>query len=140
MATTDQDKKQELADELQRTTAMRGFRFGLHDFLAGAFGVEALKEHNDEHGSYSKKPEGIISLKNRELLKTVAQCVAGTPIPLIQCHMHAAHKAGASPEEVWEALELVRGSMGGRGAFALEAWRLTFRPDLPTILRVVEFK
>ena len=131
---------QELEQELERTTRIRGFRFGLHDFLAGAWGVEALRAHNDDHRSYSKKPEGIIDLKNRELLKVAAQSVAGSPIPLIQCHMHAAHKAGASPEEVWEVLELVAGSMGGRGAYAMEAWRLTFRPDLPTILRVVEFQ
>ena len=33
--------------ELERTTAARGFRYGLHDFLA-EIDVELLKRHNDE--------------------------------------------------------------------------------------------
>ena len=37
----------ELERELERTTALRGFRYGLHDFVAAVGGVEALKRHND---------------------------------------------------------------------------------------------
>ena len=33
--------------ELERTTALRGFRYGLHDFVALYKGAEALKSHND---------------------------------------------------------------------------------------------
>lgn len=54
--------------------------------------------------------------------------------------MQAAHKAGASPEDIMEALTLVRGSIGSRGIFGLEAWRAIFRPDIPTIDRVAEFR
>ncbi len=43
--TTEQNT--ELQQELERTTAMRGFRYGLHEFVAEVGGVEALKEHND---------------------------------------------------------------------------------------------
>ena len=37
----------DLDRELERTTALRGFRYGLHDFVAALGGVEALKRHND---------------------------------------------------------------------------------------------
>jgi hypothetical protein len=33
--------------ELERTTQMRGFRYGLHDFNATVRGVDALKKQND---------------------------------------------------------------------------------------------
>ena len=95
-------------------------------------GVEALKEHND-NVSYDKP--GLIDRKHQELLRIAIQCTDGHPIPLVQCHMHAAHKAGASPEEIMEVVKMVSGSGRQRG---FEAWRLTFRPDLPTIFRVVE--
>ena len=54
--------------------------------------------------------------------------------------MHAAHKAGATPEEIMEALNFVGSWIGIRRILGLEAWRATFRPDLPTIDRVVELK
>ena len=54
--------------------------------------------------------------------------------------MHAAHKAGATPEEIMEALKLGGGWVGIRKAVGLEAWRATFRPDIPTIDRVVELR
>ena len=58
----------------------------------------------------------------------------------IQIHMHAAQKAGATPEEIMEALNFVGSWIGVRLLLGLEAWRATFRPDLPTIDRVVELK
>ena len=54
--------------------------------------------------------------------------------------MHAAQKAGANPEEIMEALNFVGSWIGVRRLLGLEAWRATFRPDLPTIDRVVELK
>jgi hypothetical protein len=35
----------DLERELERTTALRGFRYGLHDFVAAVGGAEALKPH-----------------------------------------------------------------------------------------------
>ena len=124
----------ELEQELERTTARRGFRYGLHEFVAAVGGVEALKEHN-ESASYDKP--SLIDRKHKELLRIAIQCTDGHPIPLVQCHMHAAHKAGASPEEIMEVVQMVSGSGHHRG---FEAWRLTFRPDLPTIFRVAELR
>ena len=37
----------DMEKELERTTALRGFRYGLHDFVAHLGGAEALKRHND---------------------------------------------------------------------------------------------
>ena len=71
----------------------------------------------------------------------VVACVAsGNLVSHIQIHMHAAQKAGATPEEIMEALNFVGSWIGVRRLLGLEAWRATFRPDLPTIDRVVELK
>ena len=128
--TTEQNT--ELQQELERTTSMRGFRYGLHEFVAAVGGVEALKEHND-NVSYDKP--GLIDRKHQELLRIAIQCTDGSPLQIIQCHMHAAQRVGSSPEEVMEVVKMVSGSGRQRG---FETWRLTVRPDLPTIFRVVE--
>ena len=129
----------ELEEELERTTALRGFRYGLHDFVGALGGAEALKRHNDNtEANYLK--QGIIDRKTKELLIIVACVAGGDLVSHIQIHMHAAHKAGATPEEILEALNLVRGWIGIGGAVGLEAWRATFRPEIPTIDRVVELR
>ena len=53
--------------------------------------------------------------------------------------MHAAQKAGATPEEIMEALNFVGSWIGVRRLLGLEAWRATFAPT-STIDRVVELK
>ena len=129
----------DLDRELERTTALRGFRYGSHDFAGALGGAEALKQHNDNvEATYLR--QGLIDRKTKELL-IVAACVAsGDLVSHIQIHMHAAHKAGASPEEIMEALNLVGGWIGIRKVVGLEAWRATFRPDIPTIDRVVDLR
>ena len=129
----------DLDRELERTTALRGFRYGLHDFVGALGGAEALKRHNDNtEANYLK--QGLVDRKTKELLIIVACVASGDLVSHIQIHMHAAHKAGASPEEVMEARNLVGGGVGIRKAVGLEAWRATFRPDIPTIDRVVELR
>lgn len=126
--------------ELERTTELRGFRYGLHDFIAHVHGVDALKKHNDHlEASYLKK--GLLDRKTKELLIVVACLAQRDSIPHIQLHMHAAHKAGATPEEILEMLDLITGWLGGIAKTSgLEAWRALFRPDLPVIDRVVELR
>jgi len=130
----------DLERELERTTALRGFRYGLHDFVAAVGGAEALKRHNDNtQATYLK--QGLIDRKTKELLIIVACVASGDLVSHIQLHMHAAHKAGATPEEIMEVLDLVGGWTGSvHKAKGLEAWRATFRPDLPPIDRVVELR
>ena len=132
----------EIEKELERTTQLRGFRYGLHDFVAHVRGVEALRKHNDNtEATYLKHNEDLIDRKTKELL-IVATCVALRDTTAhIQLHMHAAHKAGATPEEIMAVLDLI-GRWGGNviKIGGLEAWRALFRPDIPTIDRVVELR
>ena len=130
----------EMERELERTTAIRGFRYGLHDFLAQLHGVEVLKKHNDEmEANYLKK--GLIDRKTREMLITVACICQRDSISHMRLHMHAANKAGASPEEILEMIEVLGLWIGGISrAFPWEAWRAQFRPDIPPIDRIVELR
>ena len=130
----------DLEQELKRTTALRGFRFGIHEFVAKLKGADALKKHNDAiEAGYLKK--GLLDNKTKELAIIVACIALKDSLPHMQCHMHAATKAGATPEEILELIELI-GSWTGSVAriHGLEAWRATFRPDIPTIERVVELQ
>lgn len=125
--------------ELERVTRLRGFRYGLHDFLA-ELDVNALKAVND-HVEATYLNESLLDRKTKELLIMVACVAQGDLVSHIQIHMHAAHKAGATPEEIMEALDLVGGWSGSvNKTKGLEAWRATFRPDIPTIDRVVELR
>ena len=126
----------DLEKELERTAEMRGFRFGMHDFVGHLLGVEALKKHNDNSaGRYLKK--GLLERKTKELA-IIAACVAlKDNFTHLQCHMWAAHKAGATPEEILELIDLVSQHAGNVAkANGLEAWRILFRPELPTIYSV----
>ena len=84
---------------------------------------------------------GLLDRKTKELLIIVACVASGDLVSHIQIHMHAAQKAGATPEEIMEGpINFVGSWIGVRRLLGLEAWRATFRPDLPTIDRVVELK
>ena len=126
--------------ELERTTQIRGFRYGLHDFVAQYKGPEALKHHNDNtEANYLK--EGLIDRKTKELMIIVACVSSSDLVSHMQLHMHAANKAGASPDEIMAVLDLIGGWIGNVAKIkGLEAWRATFRPDIPTIDRVVELR
>ena len=59
----------------------------------------------------------------------------------LQIHMHAAVQAGATGEEILVVINLVGDWIGHVARIrALEAWRIYFRPDLPTIDRVIELR
>ena len=129
--------KDEIELELEKTMQLKGFRHGIHEFLARVQGPEALKKHNDKSKEHYLR-QGLLDKKTKELLMIVGIVAGRGLISHIQIHMHAAHKAGASPEEILEALNLMRSNLGSLASMAgLEAWRATFRPDIPTIDRVV---
>ena len=125
--------------ELERVTRLRGFRYGLHDFYA-ELDMDALKAVNDHVEATYINPT-TLDRKTKELAIMVA-CVAQQDlVSHIQIHMHAAHKAGASPDEIMAVLDLIGGWIGNVAKVnGLEAWRATFRPDIPTIDRVVELR
>jgi 4-carboxymuconolactone decarboxylase len=125
--------------ELERVTRLRGFRYGLHDFLA-ELDLNSLKTVNDHVEATYINPT-ILDCKTKELAIVVACIAQQDLVSHIQIHMHAAHQAGASPEEILEALDLIEGWIGYVAKIkGLEAWRATFRPDIPTIDRVVELR
>ena len=137
---TELDK--DLEQELERGTQIRGFRYGIHDFEAHVNGLEKLKKHNDhvEATIFSKKP-GLLNRKMKEFAIIVACVAQKDAIPHIQVHMHAACKAGATPEEILELINLIEHFVGTPAkSVGLEAWRATFRPDIPTIMRVIELR
>src|SRR5712691_5765659 len=114
--------------ELERTTRLRGFRYGMHDFLAEV-DLETLKKANDKVEAEYVQPS-LLDRKTKELL-VLAVCIAQQDgAAHLQVHMHAAQKAGATAEEVWEAIGLIRNWIGLPAAVkGLEAWRAQFRPD-----------
>jgi alkylhydroperoxidase/carboxymuconolactone decarboxylase family protein YurZ len=130
---TERDKQA----EKERVTRISGFRVGYHDFLAEV-DLEALKQRNDrweaEHRHQSR-----LDRKTEELIRIAAYVAMRNPPHHIQIHVHSAHKAGATPEEIYQVIDRVGGWAGGAARQnGMEAWRLVFRPDLPTIERVVE--
>ena len=131
---------QQIEKELERTTQMRNFRYGLHDFEALLWGAEYLKKHND-HTAANYLKKGLLDRKAKEMAIIVACIAQKDLISHMQVHMHAAHRAGATPEEILELVDLVGGWVGNVAKIGgLEAWRATFRPDIPTIDRVVELR
>jgi alkylhydroperoxidase/carboxymuconolactone decarboxylase family protein YurZ len=130
----------DLEQELERAIRLRGYRYGIHDFTAHLKGVDVLRAENDHfEANYLKK--GLLDRKMKELF-IVLTCVAKEDkLSHIQVHMHAAHKAGASPEFILEMIEFVAPWIGSGAKLAgQEAWRVTFRPDLPSIDQVVELR
>ena len=102
--------------------------------------MNALKEVND-HVESTYVNESLLDRKTKELLIMVACVGVGDLVSHLQIHMHAAKEAGATPEEIMEVLNLVGGWTGNvHKMLGLEAWRATFRPDIPTIDRVVELR
>ena len=125
--------------ELERTTRLRGFRYGIHDLMA-ELDLDALRAINDQvEAAYVNK--SLLDRKTKEML-IIAACVAqADEVSHLQIHMHAANKAGATPEELMDLLNLIGGWTGALAQFkGIEAWRATFRPDIPTIERVVELR
>ena len=123
--------------ELERVTKISGFRFGIHDFWAEV-APDVLKDRNDRWEA-AHNAQSLLDRKTEELIRLAVYVAMRNPAPHIQIHVHAAHEAGATPEQIMEVINLAgRWANGGAGPNGLEAWRLVFRPDLPTIMRVVE--
>jgi alkylhydroperoxidase/carboxymuconolactone decarboxylase family protein YurZ len=123
--------------ELERVNEISGFRCGEHDFLAEV-DVNTLKKRNDlwesRHRNVPKERRKLI-----ELIRVAAYTALRNPPAMIQLHIHAAHQAGATPEEIYWVIDSMHSVAGGAARMTgLEAWRMMFRPDIPSILRVVK--
>ena len=123
--------------EKERVTRISGFRVGYHDFLAEV-DLEALKQRNDRWEA-EHRHQSLLDRKTEELIRIAAYVAMRNPPHHIQIHVHSAHKAGATPEEIYQVIDSVGGWAGGAARQnGMEAWRRVFRPDLPMIERVVE--
>lgn len=102
--------------------------------------LAALKAVNDHvEATYIGTTE--LDRKTKELPILVGCIAQQDLVSHMQIHMHAANKAGCSPEEMMEVIDLVAGWVGNIAKInALEGWRATFRPDIPTIDRGVELR
>ena len=122
---------------LKRIGDKRGFRFGIHDFLAQV-NPEYLSKRN-EWIEYIYLTPKHLDRKTKELI-IIAVCTAKMDIPAhIQVHIGAAVAAGATKEEIMETI-LVAANWSGGGMSGLEAWRKTFTPDLPSVMEPVDIK
>ena len=123
--------------ERERVVRNSGFRVGMHDFLAEV-DPDALKARND-HWEADHHNQSLLDRKTEELIRIAAYVAMRNPVYHIQIHVHAAHKAGATPEEIYEVIDQAGGWAGGAAKQnGMEAWRIIFRPDLPTLFRVSE--
>ena len=75
-----------------------------------------------------------------ELHRMMVYVGAGKAAGHIAIHVHMAHQCGASKEHLYE--RIVKAAQWGGAAEAyqtgLEAWRMVFLPDFPTVFRIVE--
>jgi len=129
--------KKEKKAELKRVTKIGGFRVGLHDFWA-EMDFDTLKARNDRWETRQRK-QSRQDRKVEEFIRIAAYVALRHSVPMIQIHVHAAHQAGATAEEIYEIIHNV-GNWAGNAAElnGLEAWRLVFRPDIPTLFRIVK--
>jgi len=130
--------EQEKQAEKERVTKISGFRVGYHDLLA-EIDLPALKARNDrweaEHKHMTREER-----KQDELYRMVAYIGGGKAAGHIAIHIHAAHACGATKEEIYQLIKKVAPWASGPESYqtALEAWRLVFMPDFPTVFRIVE--
>ncbi len=130
--------EQEKQAEKERVTKNSGFRVGYHDLLA-EIDLPALNARNDhweaEHQSLSREER-----KQVELETITAYVASGKAAGHIAIHVHSSHQCGATKEEIYH--RIVRAARWGGAPEAyqtgLEAWRIVFLPDFPTVFRVVE--
>jgi len=124
-------------EELERATRLRGFRHGIHDFKADVDLPELRRNNDIVEQNYTHKANSLIDRKTKEMLAIAINVAQGDLISHLQIHFHAAHKAGASAEELYEMLFFLKPWIAfPRFVVGMEAWRSLFRPDLPTIDRV----
>jgi hypothetical protein len=136
MAWTEEEKQA----EKERVTRISGFRVAAHDLLA-EIDPDALKARNDrweaEHGKMTRQER-----MEEELQRAMVYVGAGKAPAHIAIHIHMAHECGATKEYLLNRM-LKAAQWGGAAEghqTALEAWRIVFRPDLPSVFptRIVE--
>ena len=109
----------------------------MHDFLSEV-DLDALKGRN-HHWEADHSDQSLLDRKTEELVRIAANVAMRNPVYHIQIHVHSTHEAGATLEEIYQVIKSAGGWAGGVAVQnGMEAWRLVFRPDLPTMFRVSE--
>jgi alkylhydroperoxidase/carboxymuconolactone decarboxylase family protein YurZ len=123
---------------LAEITAVWGIRYGLLDFFAEV-DLDALKV---VHGQVMSDTDvTLLDRKTRRFLIISAMIGQQAEANHLQANMRGAIAAGSTKEDLLELINILQPWVGyvSRNK-SLEAWRQTFRPDIPTINRVIEAK
>ena len=129
------DKERMLAE----ITSQWGIRYGMLDFFA-EIDPEALKGAYGQITSDSTEV-GLLDRKTKRFLIITAMIGQKAEVHHLQVNMRAAVDAGTTAEEMLEVINILEPWVGFVARnMAMEAWRATFRPDIPTINRVIEAK
>ena len=124
---------------LDGVSAVRGFRFGLHEIHAES--DWEFTQKYEEWMRFIYVNDRFLDRRAKELVLTGVLCALRAPTQHIQAHMSKAVEAGSTSEEIIEVVELA-GHWGGSVVTAdgLAAWRLQFAPHLPGIFDPVSTK
>src|SRR5258705_10649668 len=98
--------------EKERVTRISGFRVGYNDFLAEV-DLEPLKQRNDRWEA-EHRHQARLDRKTEELIRIAAYVAMRNPPHHTQIHVHSAHKAGATPEEICQVIDNAGAGPAGR--------------------------
>ncbi|MDP6511279.1 MAG: carboxymuconolactone decarboxylase family protein [Dehalococcoidia bacterium] len=122
---------------LKRIGDKRGFRFGLHDFLAET-DPQHLERFN-EWVEYLYLSQKHLDRKTKELIILGVCCAVKDDPRHIGIHIKAAVQNGATKEEIREVMYLQSLWAGALGMVSgLEAWRQAFAPQAPPVVEPVD--
>lgn len=125
------------AELLKRIGDKRGFRYGLHDFLAETDPQHL--EHFNQWVEYIYLNQKHLDRKTKELIILAVCCARADDPRHIGLHIQAAHQNGATQEEIREAIYLQSLWAGALGMVnGLEAWRMAFAPQAPPVMEPVK--
>lgn len=132
------DKKQEYIDKM---FAQRGFVADMHKFMALTDFAYLQKANELAEVAYTS--QRLLDRKTKELVFIAISAMHGTDRDHLKLHIHAALRAGATPQEILEVLEilgLAAGQMTLR--FGLDVWAEVVKPRRlePTQLDIGEHK
>jgi len=121
---------------LQRAHKARGFHLGVHKIMADT-NPKAFEQYQTfVESAYTN--DGQVDRKTKEFLHIAVNIALATDKAQIIAHMKAATTAGASKEELFEICNLMFVLAGSTALLrAMEAWRLTFREDLPSAYELI---
>ena len=116
---------------LKEAHIARGFHLGVHEIMAET-DPDAFEQYQ-KYVEFAYTDERRLDRKTKEFMHIAVNIALATDMAQITAHMKAANTAGASKEELFEICNLMFVLAGSTALLrAMEAWRLTFRGDLPS--------